>query len=178
MKDLPINDKVRTYNKKAVMIILICIVCGIITGLILSNFFVNETNDTIKNWQSYPRQAQRFNIRSEPLTTAEIIVPTSGVIIVCIATFLLIGLIIVYMKIFLTSSSRYIVGLLFFLIPLLIQAIFSINVLRSLFLSQAFSDIQYRNILGFGASGLGGILVIVSIFEIFGLSILLYLSSE
>lgn len=98
--------------------------------------------------------------------------------IVCISAFLLLGLIVVYVKIFLTTSSKYIVGLLFFLTPLFIQSIFSINTLRSLFVSSA---IPYKNIqrsIGFGFGGLGGIIVMVSIFEIIGLSILLYLSSE
>jgi hypothetical protein len=67
---------------------------------------------------------------------------------------------------------------LFFLSPLFIQSILSINNLRSLFVSSA---IPYPNIhesIGFGFGGLGGIIVIVSIFEIIRLSILLYLSAE
>ena len=44
-----------------------------------------------------------------------------------------------------------------------------------------FFPIPYKNIqqsIGFGFGGLGGIIVMVAIFEIIGLSILLYLSSE
>jgi hypothetical protein len=36
MKQIPINeDKNQTYNKKAIKIILLLFVCGVITGLIL-----------------------------------------------------------------------------------------------------------------------------------------------
>lgn len=183
MKDIPVNnEKIPTYNKKAVRLILILVICGLILGLILSFVFVNETNNMIEKLNSPSNQHQfpfkRFDIRSEPLTTSEIIVPTLGVVIVSIAAFLLLGLVISYFKIFFTSSSKYIVGLLFFLIPLLIQTVAFLNLLRSLFVSQAFSDKQVQNILGFGAGGLGGIIIIVSIFEIVGLSILLYLSNE
>jgi hypothetical protein len=178
MKQIPINDeKIPAYNKKAVKLILILIVCGILLGIVLSYIFIDETNNQIEKMTEQHR-FPRFDIRTEPLKLSEIIVPSLGVIIVSIATFLLIGLIIVYIKIFLTSNSKYIVGLLFFLIPFLIQTVASINVLRQLYISQAFADIQVKGLLGFGASGLGGIMVIVSIFEIIGLSILLYLSSE
>ena len=83
-----------------------------------------------------------------------------------------------YIKIFLKSSSKYIVGLLFFLVPLFIQSIFSVNTLRSLFVSSAIPYFNIRESIGFGFGGLGGILILVSIFEIIGLGILLYLSSE
>ena len=89
-----------------------------------------------------------------------------------------IGLVSVYIKIFLKSNSKYIVGLLFFLFPLLIQSIFSVNTLRSLFVSSAIPFKDIRESVGFGLGGLGGILVVLSLFEILGLSILLYLSAE
>ena len=83
-----------------------------------------------------------------------------------------------YFKIFLKTKSRYIVGLLFFLIPLFIYSILSINTLRSLFISPAIPYMHIRESIGFGFGGLGGILVMVSVFEIMGLGILLYLSTE
>jgi hypothetical protein len=92
--------------------------------------------------------------------------------------FLLIGLIFVYINIFLKTSSKYIAGLLFFLTPLFIQSVFSVNTLRSLFVSSAIPYFSIRESIGFGLGGLGSFLVMVSIFEIIGLSILLYLSSE
>jgi hypothetical protein len=181
MKQIPINeDKLSTYNKNAVKIILLSIVCGIITGLILSVVFVNEANYRIEHFNEEFRKPwpQNYNSDIQPLTTSEIILPSFGVVIVCISMYLLISLIIIYIKIFLNTNSKYIVGLLFFLTPLLIQSIILINALRSLFVS---SSIPFRNIresVGFGLGGLGGIIILISIFEIIGLSILLYLSSE
>ena len=181
MKQIPINeDKIPTYNKKAIKLIVILFVCGIISGLILSNYFINEANERIKNFdeETKPPKGGNFTFNAKPLTTSDVILPTLGVIIICITTFLLIGLVAVYFKIFLKSSSKYIVGLLFFLFPLLIQSIFSVNTLRSLFVSSAIPFRHIRESIGFGIGGLGGILVILSIFEIIGLSILLYLSTE
>lgn len=174
------NEKIQTFNKKAIILILSLVVCGIITGIILSSYFVNEANERIKRFdeETRPPNFQDFMYTAEPLTTSDIILPSIGVIIVCITTFFLIGLIVVYIKIFLKSSSKYIVGLLFFLFPLMIQSIFSVNTLRSLFVSSAIPFPHIRESIGFGIGGLGGILVVLSLFEIVGLSILLYISTE
>lgn len=190
MKQLPINEgKIPGYNKKAIKLILILIICGIIAGILLSSIFVSEANYRIEHPEEFfkPRNQpfknntndSRFTdffLENEPLTTYEIILPSTGVTIVCISTFLLIGLIAIYIKIFLTTNSRYIIGLLFFLTPLLIQSLFFLNALRSLFISVKLPE--FRDALGFGFGGLGGMLVFISIFEIIGLTILLYLSSE
>ena len=179
MKQIPLNDKNPEYNKKAIRIIVILIVLGIITGSLLSLVFINEANERIENMEERHKPFPGdLDFDPQPLSTSDIILPSLGVIIVCISTYLLLGLIIVYIKIFLASSSKYIVGLLFFLIPLFIQSIFSVNTLRSLFVSSAIPYFNIRESIGFGFGGLGGILIMVSIFEIIGLSILLYLSSE
>jgi hypothetical protein len=183
MNQIPINEeKVPIYNKKALKIILILIILGIVIGLLLSTFFVNEANQRIEIMEEGggPFDDNYFLItyNPPPLAFSDIILPSIGVIIVCVSTFLLIGLIIIYIKIFIKTGSKYITGLLFFLIPLFIQSIFSINTLRSLFVSPAIPFSHIRESIGFGFGGLGEILVMVSIFEIIGLSILLYLSSE
>ena len=180
MKQIPINeDKTPVYNKKAIRTIVILIVLAVITGLLLSMVFINEANERIENMDSHHKPFPNdLDFDPQPLSTTDIILPSIGVIIVCVSTYLLLGLIIVYIKIFFTSSSKYIVGLLFFLVPLFIQSIFSINTLRSLFVSSAIPYFNIRESIGFGFGGLGGILILVSIFEIIGLSILLYLSSE
>jgi hypothetical protein len=180
MIQIPKNEeKITEFNKKAIKIILFLIILGIITGLILSFVFINEANQRIEDINERNklfRPNEEYNI--QPLTTSDKILPSIGVVIVSISTYLLLGLIIVYIKIFLTTSSKYIVGLLFFLTPLFIQSIFSVNTLRSLFVSSAIPYKHIRESIGFGFGGLGGILVMISIFEIIGLSILLYLSSE
>ncbi len=180
MNQIPINEeKNMIYNKKAIKIILLLVIFGVITGLVLSYVFVDEANQRIENIDDRdfpPPQDADFN--PEPLTMSDIILPSLGVIIICISIYLLLGLILIYIKIFLKTNSKYIVGLLFFLTPLFIQSILSVNTLRSLFVSPAIPYMHIRESIGFGFGGLGGIIVMVSIFEIIGLSILLYLSTE
>ena len=175
MNQIPINEeKNAIYNKKAVKIILLLVVCGIVTGSILSYVFINEANQRIGYWNE---MGEKYNPHS-PLATPDIILPSLGVVIICISIYLLLGLISIYIKIFLKTNSKYIVGLLFFLSPLFAKSILTVNTLRSLFVSPAIPDIEIQESIGFGFGGLGGIIVMVSIFEIVGLTILLYLSSE
>jgi hypothetical protein len=181
MNQIPINEeKNAIYNKKAVKIILLLFVLGIVTGLILSYVFIDEANQRIENMGDgdYPPPPQDADYNPEPLKTSDVILPSLGVIIICISLYLLLGLIMIYISIFLKTNSKYIVGLLFFLSPLFIQSILSVNTLRSLFVSSAIPYMHIRESIGFGFGGLGGVIVMVSIFEIIGLSILLYLSAE
>jgi magnesium-transporting ATPase (P-type) len=182
MNKIPVNEeKISSFNKKSILLIIALVIGGIITGLILSAVFVNEANDRILHFNDEfgPGGFPGGQITVEPLTTSEILLPSLGVIIVCISVFLLIGLIAVYIKVFSKTKSKYVAGLLFFLVPLFVQSIFSVNTLRSLFVSSAIPfGHGIRESIGFGFGGLGQILVIVSVFEIIGLSILLYLSNE
>jgi hypothetical protein len=158
--------------------------------LILSSIFVTEANNKIQQYADWVTELfgnnipDFINIRITPLTTSEIILPTLGVIIVCISMFLLIGLIAVYFKVFAKTKSKYILGLFFVLIPLFIESIFLVYTLRSLFAFPAIPALPpgqgpgIRESIGFEWGGLGQILVVVSIFESIGLSILLYLSNE
>ena len=180
MKQLPIEENTtHVYNKKAIRFIVLLVICGIVTGLLLSSVFIIEANQRIEDMQE-PAGPFHPNggFTPQPLSISDVIIPSFGVVIICISMFLLIGLIFVYLKIFLSTSSKYIAGLLFFLTPLFIQSVFSVNTLRSLFVSSAIPYFNIRESIGFGFGGLGSILVMVSIFEIIGLSILLYLSSE
>lgn len=179
MNQIPITEeKIPSHTKKTLTLIIALVIGGIVVGSVLTYFFVNEANDRIKDFNNEFGGPGPVNFRVEPLTTSEILLPAVGVIIVCISMFLLIGLIAVYIKIFVKTGSKYIAGLLFFLAPLFVQSIFSINTLRSLFVSVAIPFQNIRDSIGFGVGGFGGILVILSVFEIIGLSILLYLSTE
>jgi hypothetical protein len=180
MNQIPINEEKNfIYNKKAIKIILFLITCGVITGLALSYVFFNEANKIIENIEERDRSFPPIaDFNPQPLSISDIILTSLGVIIFCIGAYFLLGLIIVYLKIFLKTSSKYIVGLLFFLIPMFIYSILSINTLRSLFISPAIPYMHIRESIGFGFGGLGGILVMISVFEIIGLGILLYLSTE
>ena len=72
------------FNKKAIRNITILVICGIVTGLVLSSFFIDEANRIIlDNDQSgkldrYPD----VDYDPKPLTTEDIIYPSFGVIIV------------------------------------------------------------------------------------------------
>lgn len=183
MNEAPIKEeKFPKYNTKAIGLLVVLVIGGVVLGLILSTIFITETNERIKHFNDefggyvppgFPE------IRVTPLTLAEVFLPTLGVIAVCISIFLLIGLIAVYFKVFAKTKSKYIAGLLFFLVPLFIQSIFSVSTLRSLFVTPALPfGPGIRESIGFGWGGLGQIIVIVSLFESIGLSILLYLSNE
>jgi len=181
MKLLPVKDEaIQIYNKKALGLMGLLILCGVMSGLVLSNIFIDEANSRIPLFDDefFLPVPSGFEFRVEPLTLSEVLLPSLGVIIVCISVFFLIGLIAVYFKIFTKTKSKYVAGLLFFLVPLFIQSVFSVNTLRSLFVSPAIPFGHIRESIGFGFGGLGQILVIVSLFEIIGLSILLYLSTE
>ena len=182
MNETPIKEeKIPIYNKKAIRLLIALVIGGIVLGLILSNIFVTEANDRIQHFADEfgTYVPPDFPFRVTPLTTSEIFLPTLGVIVVCISMFLLVGLIAVYFKVFAKTKSKYIGGLLFFLIPLFIESIFLVNTLRSLFVSSAIPlGHGIRESIGFEFGGLGQILVIVSLFESIGLSILLYLSTE
>ena len=186
MNEAPIKeDKIPTYNKKAVGLLIVLFIGGIVLGLILSTIFITEANDRIQHFNDefgafIPPDIPDFPFRVTPLTPTEVFLPTLGVIVVCISMFLLIGLIAVYFKVFAKTKSKYIIGLFFVLLPLFIESIFLVYTLRSLYFSSAippFPPNPNPNI-GFEMGGLGQILVIVSIFESIGLSILLYLSNE
>ena len=186
---IPIKEeKISTYNMKAIRLIVVLVIGGTALGLILSSIFVTEANIQIQELAD--ELADLFggsippfiNIRITPLTTSEIILPTLGVIVVCISMFLLIGLIAVYSKVFAKTKSKYIIGLFFVLLPLFIESIFLVYTLRSLYASSAIPAIPpghgIGENIGFEMGGLGQILVIVSVFESIGLCILLYLSNE
>jgi hypothetical protein len=189
MTQAPIQiEKISTFNKKAIRLIVALLIGGIVLGLLLSSIFITDANNKIKEYAD--ELANLFggdippfiHIRTSPLTTSEIILPTLGVVVVCISMFLLIGLIAVYFKVFVKTKSKYILGLFFVLVPLFIESIFLVYTLRSLYASQVFPAIPpghgISESIGFEIGGLGQILVIVSVFESIGLSILLYLSNE
>lgn len=186
---IPIKEeKITTYNKKALLLISALIAGGTIVGLILSTIFVSEANTKIQEMADelaflFGDNIPDFiHIRITPLSTSEIILPTLGIIVVCISMFLLIGLVAVYFKVFMKTKSKYILGLFFVLVPLFIESISLVYAMRSLFSSLALPAIPpghgIYDSFGFEMGGLGQILVIVSLFENIGLCILLYLSNE
>lgn len=112
------------------------------------------------------------------LTYEDVALPSIACIFLCIASYILVGLNIVYLKIYIETKSKYIQGLLFVLIPLLIFSCFMIRVVKSLYFSSALKYSFIDSIFGFGISGLGAMLILLSFFEIIGLSILFHKSIE
>jgi hypothetical protein len=188
MDETPIKEeKITRYNKKTIALIVVLVIGGTVLGVILSSIFITETNNKIQQYADELAELfggnipEFINVRITPLSASEIILPTLGVVIVCISMFLLVGLIAVYFKIFAKTKSKYILGLFFVLIPLFIESIFLVYTLRSLFSFPAIPLLppgHNPGNFGFEMGGLGQILVIISFFENIGLCILLYLSNE
>ena len=107
MNQIPINEeKNATYNKKAVKIILLLVVCGIVTGSILSYVFIDEANQRIDDiLEGYMPILPYEDYNAGHLATSDIILPSLGIIIICISIYLLLGLIIVYISIFLFRQA-------------------------------------------------------------------------
>jgi hypothetical protein len=135
-----------------------------------SNWSSSNNNDST-GWYGYDPYLKNLN-------PSDVLMPSIGVVSICIAIFLLIGLIIAYIRIFLVSKSSYMAGLMFVFIPLLIISLFLVNTLRALYFSSAMPHSILGSALGFGIDGLGGIISILSLFEIIGFTILLYLTME
>ncbi len=197
------NDFI-TIKKKTVFILAILIILGLITGFILANFFYNETNYKIdeynnnmnkwfETWNSSSNNSGWFNSSSsinnqskynnynpflKNLTPSDVILLSIGVILICITIYLKIGIISTYLYVFFKSKSPYIIGLILVFIPLIIISLFLLNMLRALYYSSALEFSILASALGFGVEGLAAIICIVTLIEIFGLSILFYLTNE
>ena len=211
-EDMANEKNFTVINKKTVLLITVLIALGIITGIILSNFFIIDANQKIEDWNEnieewYENSGNfswgnwsnctgnnsgfnntsnnanmsnhnKFDFNLKPISFEDVILQSIGVISICITSYLLLGLMITYVKIFLDTRSQYILGLLFVLVPLFVISLFFLNTLRSLFFSAALKYSILESLLGFGVLGLGGIITILSIFEIIGFVILLVLSRQ
>lgn len=222
-KEIPTEGKHFQINKKPVYIMAILIAIGIITGLIVSNYFLVDANQSIEewnegidswnekwgnyswdnhswgnySWDNYSSNntsdgnfTQIDNVTSNdntswadfyqhltPLTYSDVILQIITVILLCISSYFLLAVNITYIKIYKSTKSKYIIGLFFVFTPLLIVSCFFIRVVKSLFFSSALEFNIISPILGFGISGLGGMLSILSVFMILGSGILIYLSN-
>ena len=215
-------DNANSINKRTIGIISILIVLGLITGIILSNFFIIEGNEKIGEYNENIREWNRrwensswsgfnwskwwnnsnftngswgnyswnnssnnntFNWSNydpflDTIETTNVIFPSIGVIFLSITSFVLVGLIVTYGKIYYHSKSRYIIGLELVFISLFIISLFFINILRALYYASVVEYDYIGPILGFGVGGLGFMFIVLSIIELFGLIILFYLSNE
>ena len=199
------NDFI-TIKKKTIVILTILIILGLITGLLLANFFYNEANqkiddyndnlskifqrwnNSVSNNSEYLNSSSSINNQStynnyydpflKELVPSDVILLTIGVIGICIVIYLKIGIISAYAYIFLKSKSPYIISLILVFIPLIIISLFLLNILRALYYSSALEFSILASALGFGVEGLAAIIGIVSLIEIIGLCLLFYLTNE
>ena len=202
----PKKEDFLIIKKKTIVLLAILVILGFLVGLITSNLFINEANQKIdeynenmrewyQNWnnsfwnnstwsnstsQIYDETTifSNFNPYLKNLNYLDVIMLSLGIINICIAIFLLIGIIITYLGIFFKSKSPYIIGLIFVFLPLLIILLFLINTLHALYFSSALNYSVLGVALGFGVEGLGVLISIVSFFMTIGFCILFYLINE
>ncbi len=191
----PTKEDFVVIKKKTIVMLVILIILGLITGLIISNFFIKEANQKIDKYNENMRKwyqggnnsssinnesagNSHFNIYLKHLNFFDVIMLSLGIINICTTIFLLIGIILTYLKIFFKSKSSYIIGLIFVFIPLLIILLFLLNTLHALYFSSALDYSILGSALGFGVEGLGAIISIVSFIMTIGFCILFYLTNE
>jgi hypothetical protein len=218
-----IDNKIK-FHRKSFSILIVLLILGIITGLIVSNYYFVDANGDIREWnqriddwndgwqnwshwnnsynntgennswynQSWNNESSNNNTISENssfsmseydpylkiLSYDDVILPSVACVLLCIVSYILLALNITYIKIYIESKSKYIQGLLFVLIPWLIFSSFLIRVVKSLYFASALKFSYINVIFGFDISGLGTMLIILTIFEIIGFSVLFLKSTE
>ena len=136
----------------------------------------NSSNDSL--WGNNSFEYGDYDPYLIPLTYNDVILPSIACILLCIVSYILAALNLIYIKIYLETKSKYIQGLLFVLIPLLIFSAFLIRVTKSLYFSSALKYSFIKFYFGFDIAGLGAIIILLTLFEIIGLAKLLQLSME
>ena len=136
----------------------------------------SSNNKTISDNSSF--SMSEYNPYLKILSYDEVILPSVACVLLCIVSYILLALNITYIKIYIDSKSKYIQGLLFVLIPWLFFSSFLIRVVKSLYFASALKFSYINVIFGFDISGLGTMLIILTIFEIIGFSVLFLKSTE
>ena len=166
MKDNPYKNKINP-KMKALIIILVLFIIGIIIGQIISNIGIILIKQTAENLGIDISEAVEKRLISGYIWL---------VTIICIDVVLLISLLWIYFDTYQKTKSSFILGLNFFIGILLIKSIFQIAYLFTLFNN---SIRQLPSVLiTLGTSGFGILGFLINIFEIMAISILLYLSIE
>jgi hypothetical protein len=143
---------------KAMAIIIILLLLGVIVGLALSHVSIAYAKKRVSE------QLEKVSQRLEMFIQAYADMYTLGTTIICINIFLLLGLLIIYSDSFRKTKSTFLFGLLLFIGVLFIQAILSLPILQAG--------------LGYGSYDISLSGVLPNFFETIALAILLYLSME
>jgi len=166
MKDNPYKNKINP-KMKALIIILVLFIIGIIVGLIISNIGIILIKQTAEDLGiDIGGAAEQRLIRGYIWL----------VTIICIDAILLISLLWIYFDTYRKTKSSFILGLNFFIGILLIKSILSIAYLFTLFNDSI--RLLPSVLITLGTSGFGALGFFINIFEIIAISILLYLSME
>jgi competence protein ComGC len=155
MSDIPYTKEINPKTK-AIGMIIVLLVVGLIVGLIISTASVTYASTRIQ--QSGRQNLQRwFNAQQPDMYKL-------GTSIICMNIFLLLGLLSVYIRVFQTTKSSFMLGLLLFIGVLFVQSILSLPILHAA--------------LGFIDYDIGLLGILANMFETLALVILLYLSME
>jgi hypothetical protein len=165
MKDMPFIKKINPKNV-SILLLIILIVIGLFVGAILSAGSINRANQRVKD--------------IDPDAEVRPGLPFLGITLITINIFILFGLIYTHISIFKKTKSRFLIGLILFLIGLFVKSLFACISIQLLTVATAlkYSNPAIVETLGFSGGGFGGILILYHVFELFVLSIFFYVSRE
>jgi hypothetical protein len=166
MTDNPYKKQINP-KKKALVLIFFLLIVGFILGIALARGSYSRALDRI---QSVDPELE--------LESSAVASHNFGIIVISIVIILLFALIVVYINVFRKTKSQFILGLLFFLCPLVIRSIIALPVIHSLLVVSSVTLSTTRELFGVSSEGFGAVVVIYFLFEIGAMSILLYLSME
>lgn len=152
-------------NRRSALIVLTLLIAGCIVGAISGMAMV----DSINNGQVPGETPLEGRMAQGIMISAAIL---------CMSIAVIIALVISYVRIYVSTRSRYIGALLLFFVPALIKSVFSLRTVYALIRILANNSETITQDFGFTQSGFGGLFVIVTIFELIAASTLLYLSME
>jgi hypothetical protein len=165
MVDIPFKKQI-SPKKVSVLFILTLILIGLVVGTILSIGSINRANQRIGE--------------IDPDAEIRPLFPFLGMTLVTVNIFIILGLLYTHLTIFKKTKSKFLIGLLLFLIALLIKSMFAYSSIQLLTIVTALrnSNLPIVETLEFSGTGFGGIFIFYHIFEFFVLSIFLYVSKE
>jgi hypothetical protein len=165
MADIPFMKKMHPKSI-TIMFLIILIVFGLFFGILLSAGSINRANERLNEIDPEAEIKPGF--------------PFLGSILVTINMFILIGLIYTHISIFRKTRSKFLIGLILFLVALFIKSLSAYNSIQLLTVATAleYTNIEIVEILGFSSTGFGGVFILYHIFEFIVLSIFFYVSRE
>jgi hypothetical protein len=165
MANIPFMKKMHP-KKVTFLFLLTLIIIGLLFGVIFSAGSINRARQRVAELDPEAEIKPGF--------------PFFGIILVTINIFILFGLIYTHILIFKKTKSRFIIGLILFLVALFIKSLFAYTSIQILTIATAlrYSNLEVVETLGFTSTGFGGILILYHIFEFIVLSIFFYVSRE